>query len=271
MIRLFVFIALLLPAVPAQAETRALIVASSYELSGNAGLELANPLSDALLMQAALRQTAVRDVTVLTEPSKADWEQGFAAFVASLDDDDIALFYFAGHGFQVNGENYFLTSDGEGLIPLNALLQQLTEAARGTIVVIDACRSNPFAMAADTNDFRTVDVTGATRQLVELSVDDLGMAGNGLAQLGNLRGLSAVVFFSTEPGNVAEDGDTPGLGSPFAKVFSSEVARRQSLDEAFRRTAVEVNSRTDGRQSPWRQGDLPFNVFVAGMRALPIP
>ena len=101
--------------------------------------------------------------------------------------------------------------------------------------------------------------------------DDLSNAGNGLAQLGNLRGLSAVVFFSTEPGIVAEDGDTPGLGTPFAKEFSGQIARRQSLDEVFRRTAVVANAVTDGRQSPRRQGDLPFNVFVAGMRALPIP
>jgi len=101
--------------------------------------------------------------------------------------------------------------------------------------------------------------------------DDLSNAGNGHAQLGNLRGLSAVVFFSTEPGIVAEDGDTPGLGTPFAKEFSGQIARRQSLDEVFRRTAVVANAVTDGRQSPWRQGDLPFNVFVAGMRALPIP
>lgn len=253
------------------AETKALIIASNYEIADNPAIELANPLADAILLEAALRRTSVNDVTVLREPTAEDWEAGLEAFVAGLEPDDIALFYYAGHGFQVGGVNYFLTADGESLISLDLIMQRLTSAARGAVVIVDACRSNPFAMADDMEEFRAVEVTGSTRQLVALSVDDLADAASGLAQLGNLRGLSAVVLFSTEPGNVAEDGDTPGLGSPFARAFSEQITRRQSLDEAMRRTAVEVNMATDGRQSPWRQGDLPFNVFIAGMRALPIP
>ena len=267
------FVLALLPANPAQAATKVLIVASSYEASANPQLVLDNPEADALLMQAALCRTSVDEgnVTILRDPGVDEWQAGFDAFAASLDEDDIAFFYYAGHGFQVDGVNYFLTSDGASLISLDSLLQTLTQRARGTIVVVDACRNNPYSYADEASELRMVEVTGGTRQLVALSVDDLSNAGDGLAQLGNLRGLSAVVFFSTEPGNVAEDGDTPGLGSPFAKVFSQQIARRQSLDETFRRTAVEVNAMTEGRQSPWRQGDLPFNVFVAGMRALPIP
>ena len=269
---LFAAIALALVAsVPAHAATKVLVVASSYEASGNPQLVLDNPAADALLMQAALRRTSVDEVTVLNDPSVSGWEEGFNAFINSLEEDDIALFYYAGHGFQVDGSNYFLSSDGRSLISLDSLLQTLTQRARGTIVIVDACRNNPYSYAEEASELQMVEVTGSTRQLVALSVDDLSSAGDGLAQLGNLRGLSAVVFFSTEPGNVAEDGDTPGLGSPFAKVFSEQIARRQSLDEAFRKTAVAVNSQTEGRQSPWRQGDLPFNVFVAGMRALPIP
>jgi uncharacterized caspase-like protein len=91
-----------------------------------------------------------------------------------------------------------------------------------------------------------------------------------MAQLGDLRGLSAIVLFSTEPGNVALDGDA-GAGSPFAKYAAKELARRQSLDSAFRRIAVAVNKATGGQQSPWRQGDLPFDVFLAGMADFPVP
>jgi uncharacterized caspase-like protein len=88
--------------------------------------------------------------------------------------------------------------------------------------------------------------------------------------LGDLRGLSAIVLFSTEPGNVALDGDA-GRGSPFAKIAAKELARRQSLDSAFRRIAVAVNKTTGGQQSPWRQGDLPFDVYIAGMADFPVP
>ena len=92
----------------------------------------------------------------------------------------------------------------------------------------------------------------------------------GLAQVGDLRGLSTVVFFSTEPGNVAIDGEA-GKGSPFAKVLAKEIRKRQSLDDLLRRTAVRVNKMTDGAQSPWRQGDIPFDVFLAGMKTMVIP
>jgi len=61
---------------------------------------------------------------------------------------------------------------------------------------------------------------------------DLGTSGAGLAQLGALRGMSAVVLFSTEPGNVALNGK-PGEGSPSARIAATELARRQSLNAAF--------------------------------------
>lgn len=88
---------------------------------------------------------------------------------------------------------------------------------------------------------------------------------------GEINLLSAVAFFSTEPGNVAEDGDQPGKGRSFAIELAKQIDRRQSLDEVFLKTAIAVNKRTEERQSPWRQGDLAFDVFVSGMRALPIP
>ena len=62
-----------------------------------------------------------------------------------------------------------------------------------------------------------------------------------------------------------------GNGSPFAKQAARELARRQSLDSAFRRIAVAVNKATGGQQSPWRQGDLPFDVYLAGMAEFPVP
>ncbi|MCB2087246.1 MAG: caspase family protein [Sphingomonadaceae bacterium] len=262
---------LLLPLGAAHAETRALIIGSDYSSTPDAKLRLANPVADARMVRAALARTSVRDVTLLEDPDAEQWAAGFQQFADSLSGDDIALLYYAGHGFQIDGSNYLLSGDGVSLISLDSLLRTLTERARGVVVVVDACRNNPFFEAEEDAQMRVVAVEGDTRSLQSVTLDDLAYARNGLAQLANLRGLSAVVFFSTEPGNVAEDGDTPGKGSPFAKVFTREIKRRQSLDETFRKTAVGVNSATDGRQSPWRQGDLPFNVFIAGMRALPIP
>jgi hypothetical protein len=69
---------------------------------------------------------------------------------------------------------------------------------------------------------------------------------------------------------VALDGD-PGRGSPFANALVRELARRQTLDAAIRRITQEVSDRTDGRQSPWRQGDLGFPLFLAGQPRFPVP
>jgi len=255
----------------AHAEVKALIIGSSYESAENENLRLANPIADIRLIRSALRGTSVSELTVLEEPSAEEWQEGLDTWLDTLSGDDIGMFYFAGHGFQVDGINFLMSSDGKTLIPLDAVVTQITERARGAVIVIDACRNNPYFDADPDEDVQIVEISGATRSLNYVSFSDLSLSQGGLAQLANLRGLSAVVFFSTEPGNVAEDGAEPGKGSPFAIEFAKQIDRRQSLDEVMRKTAVAVNERTEERQSPWRQGDLAFDVFISGMRALPIP
>ncbi len=264
-------LALVVLGTPAQAEVKALIVGSDYTSSGNSRLELQNPVADIRLVRSALRGTSINEMIVLEEPSADEWQAGLDQFLDTLTGDDVGLFYFAGHGFQIEGQNYLMSSDGQMLIPLASLVSQIGDRARGAVVIIDACRNNPLVDLDPEDEVQVVAIEGSTRSLTQVSMDTILYSPNGLAQLGNLRGLSAVAFFSTEPGNVAEDGATPGKGSPFAKEFVKQLKRRQSLDEVFRKTAVAVNGRTEGRQSPWRQGDLPFDVFLAGMRALPIP
>lgn len=257
--------------VQASADVKALLIAADYEGTGNKSLQLVNPTRDVRMVAAALRRTSAEEVAVVENPDAEAWNQAFEDYVAGLSGDDIALVYVAGHGFQIDGRNYFLAGDGQSLIGLDSMLQQLTQAAKGVVFVVDACRNNPVFEAEQSTAVEIVEIEGGMRSLETVTLDDLVFSNQGLAQVGNLRGLSAVVFFSTEPGNVAEDGDGAGKGSPFAIEFSREIRRRQSLNETFRKVAVAVNDRTNGRQSPWRQGDLPFDVFVGGMRALPIP
>lgn len=261
---------LLMPAA-AHAEVKALLIGSSYESAENEALRLANPLADIRLVGSALRDTSVDELTVLEEPGADEWQRALDGWLDSLSGDDIGLFYFAGHGFQIEGLNFLMSSDGKSLIPLDSLITQITERARGAVIIIDACRNNPYFEAEPDEQIEIVEISGATRSLSYVTFSDISYSQGGLAQLANLRGLSAVAFFSTEPGNVAEDGPEPGKGSPFAIEFAKQIDRRQSLDEVFRKTAIAVNKRTDERQSPWRQGDLAFDVFVSGMRALPIP
>lgn len=264
-------LALAFVSAPAAAEVKALLLATDYVEAKDERLQLANPVTDARMIAAALRRTTVDEVELVEEPDAARWDAAFTAFADQLSGDDIALVYFAGHGFQIDGSNYLLAADGRSLVGLDAMLRSLTEKTKGVIFVVDACRNNPLIDADSSTAMEIVEVEGNMRALEAVTLDDIVFSNKGLAQVGSLRGLSAVVFFSTEPGNTAEDGDGAGKGSPFAIEFAREIRRRQSLDETFRKTAVAVNERTDGRQSPWRQGDLPFDVFIGGMRALPIP
>ena len=267
--RIALAILLIFGANPAQAEVRALILTSDYVAASDTELRLSNPVVDGRAVAASLRKAGIRDLRLVEEANAQRWQQEFDAFARRLSRDDIALVYYAGHGFQIAGQNYFVTADGDTLIALEEVMKQLTARAKGTIMVIDACRENPLTAQADPFTVLGID-PGTSRTMATIRMGDIEAKSSGLAQLGDLRGLSAIVLFSTEPGNVALDGD-PGRGSPFAKYAARELGRRQSLDSAFRKIAVDVNRATQGQQSPWRQGDLPFDVFIAGMTDFPTP
>jgi uncharacterized caspase-like protein len=251
----------------ARAEIRSLILAASYERASGDVPTLANTIRDGRAIASALRQAGLADVQLIEEPTAARWEEALARFEAGLSPDDIALVYYAGHALQVSGRNYFLAADGTTLIDIEQMLPRL-QRARGTILIVDACRNNPFQHGTASE---TVAIArGDSRALQTVSIGELAASHRGLSQLGNLRGMSAIVLFSTEPGNVALDG-APGEGSPFALAVAAELRRRQSLNSAFRRISVAVNRTTEGAQSPWRQGDLPFDVYIAGMQNFPVP
>lgn len=267
--RIFLCLLLALGASPASAEVRALVLSSDYVAARDEGLRLSNPVFDGRGIAQALRKAGVKDLRLAEEARAERWQAEFQTFVNKLGPDDIALVYYAGHGFQINGQNYLVTADGDTLIALDEVMRKLTAKAKGTIMIVDACRENPAAASSSTLEVRSID-SGTTRAIQTVRMADIGQQSKGLAQLGDLRGLSAIVLFSTEPGNVALDGDE-GKGSPFATQAARELAKRQTLDSAFRRIAVAVNKATKGQQSPWRQGDLPFDVYLAGMADFPVP
>ena len=259
---------LALGANPASAAVRALVLSADYVAATDPGMRLSNPIVDGREITRSLRKAGVEDVRLAEEAVAERWQSEFQAFANRLGPDDIALVYYAGHGFQIGGQNYLVTADGDTLIALDEVMKKLTARAKGTIMIVDACRENPLATANSPLEVRSVDATSRSIQTIRMT--DIERKSKGLAQLGDLRGLSAIVLFSTEPGNVALDGEA-GRGSPFAKFAAKELSRRQSLDSAFRRIAVAVNKATGGQQSPWRQGDLPFDVFLAGMAEFPVP
>ena len=262
----------------ARAETRALLWAADYSLAANTDLKLDNTLLDARAVADMLRRLGLRDVRLTENPTAEVWNSELEGLVQRLQPEDVALLYYAGHAVQVGGRNYFLAADGVTLIASEDVLSTVMAKAKGTVFLIDACRDNPFRDAAS-RPGRTLKIDGLavtggakgpTRAVSSVSLDELSRAADGLSQMGNLRGKNTIVLFSTDPGNVAVDGD-PGRGSPFANAVVRELARRQSLDTAIRRITAEVDRQTGSRQAPWRQGDLTFSLFLAGQPRFPVP
>ncbi len=202
------------------------------ELLGSAGFEVMNTPD---LSQDDLRKTIGE----------------FAGKLAAKGPDTVALVFYAGHGIQVDGENFIVPVDvdpkREADIPLQAvrlndLLNTLNSVPNKTrIVMLDACRNNPFPTISQTT-------------------------GRGLAMVDTKSGAPGTfISYSTSPGSEAEDGS--GANSPYTTAVLT-VAREPglSIEDAFKRVRVSVNEVTQGRQVPWESSSLTsdFRFFVSG-------
>jgi hypothetical protein len=199
---------------------------------------LPNPANDAKVM-AELLGSAGFEVTTASDVSQSEMRKAIGDFADTLTakgPDTVALIYYAGHGLQVDGENFLLPVDvsavHEADIPLqgvrlNDLLNALASVPSKTrIIMLDACRDNPFPA-------------------LEKEV------GRGLALVDTKAGAAGTfISFSTSPGAVAEDGS--GVNSPYTSALL--VAAREhglTLEQALKRVRLAVNKSTDGRQTPW--------------------
>jgi hypothetical protein len=212
---------------------------------------LPNAENDARGMAELLRNAGF-DVTAAPDLSQNDMRQAisdFAAKVAASGPDTVAAVFYAGHGLQVDGENYLIPVDidpkREADIPLQAVrLNDLMNTlgalpTRMRIFMLDACRNNPFPALNQT-------------------------AGHGLAIVDTKAGApGSFISYSTSPGAEAEDGT--GADSPYTTALLS-VAKEPNLpiEETFKRVRVAVNQVTDGRQVPWESSSLtvPF-MFIS--------
>jgi hypothetical protein len=201
---------------------------------------LENPVPDARLIGKAL-ETLGFAVTLLMDTDQTTLNRGIAEFGRALRDagpDATGLFYYAGHGVQSFGTNYLLPVDvaltdaadlGLVAVPAEAVLRQMRSARNRTnIVILDACRNNPFEAI--------------------LSLDD-----NGLAEMKAPTGT--FLAYSTAPGAVALDGDDGN--SPFTSALAANIPTPGlPIEQLFKQVRVEVLSRTGGAQTPWDTSSL---------------
>lgn len=208
---------------------------------------LANATNDAKSMSSVLRKLGFNVIEVV-DGDKAQMVKAIAQMQTLLQGKQaVGMLYYAGHGLQLDWRNY--------MVPVDAKLSQASDiatqtvnienvidtmkrsATRMNIIVLDACRDNPFSGKA---------------------------SGKGLAQLDAPPGT--YLAFATSPGNVAEDGDDNASNGLFTHYLLKELQRPARIEDLFKRVRLQVRQKSQGRQIPWDssslEDDFAFNDGV---------
>ncbi|WP_421980376.1 caspase family protein [Roseibium sp.] len=219
---------------------------ATYEHAG----ELANPLNDADDIAGKL-ETLGFEVVKGTDLDFTGMRRTVRDFVNSLKDADIALFYYAGHGLQVRGRNYLVPVDAQlrsendidfEAMPISLVMSAMERLSKTNLIFLDACRNNPLAR----NLARSMGTRSAS-------------VGNGLARIGS--GVGTLVSFSTQPGNVALDGE--GRNSPFTAALVEHLGHPgEDISQSLVRVRVDVLQATGGQQIPWENSSLTGKVIL---------
>ena len=233
-------------------EKFALVVGNGAYTEGR----LANPTKDALLMGETLKSLGFTLVggRAHTDITKED----LSLQIIELGDQlkrtrGVGVFYFAGHGMQIDGQNYLIPIgaklDREEHIKIygvsmDEVMSQMEGAQnRLNLIVLDACRNNPFTSA-----YRS-----ATRGL------KLQSAPGG-----------TMILYSTRPGKVSLDGD--GKNSPFTRALTKQMRTPGlKLEEVMRATINDVETETKGQQTPWQEGFVRESYSFVAPTPAPAP
>jgi formylglycine-generating enzyme required for sulfatase activity len=196
------------------------------------GATLRNPVNDARALRDSLRRLGFT-VTLAENLTKRQLADAAEAFAQRLGERDLALVYFAGHGVQVEGENYLVPVDFQGrseadvqydAYPASKLRARLEETrARVRLLVFDACRNNPYRFKR----------SGAT----------------GLAPMASNAEGTAIIFGAGD-GQTADDNAAAANGLFTTKLLSALETPGLGLDQIFKRVQAEVYAASGGKQLP---------------------
>lgn len=232
---------------------------------------LPNPLNDARDMAATLWQAGFETIEVI-DANREEMLAAIAAFAKRLGEGTDAVFYYAGHGVQSDGANFLLPIDtavehagdvSRYGIDANEIAGLMGAGnARMNVIILDACRDNPFLDMADEpnliTELREIDeslvIANANTEVVVRST------ASGLAPLQTNR-AETIVGYSTGPGEVALDGD--GENSPYTEALLEHInTPGLEIDIMFRRVRASVREITDGFQVPWVASTLENEFYI---------
>ena len=227
---------------PALAEKRVALVLGNSAYQNVA--PLANPVNDSAKIASTLKDAGFDVVDSRRDLSAADTRRALRDFADRSRDADIAVVYYAGHGIEVDGGNYLIPVDArlerdtdvyDEALSLDRILVAMEPAKKLRLVILDACRDNPFS--------RTMKRTVASRAI-----------GQGLAKV-EPTSPNVLIAYSAKAGSTAADGD--GNNSPFTAALSHHLTK-PGLDvrRAFGFVRDEVLKTTGNKQEPFVYGSL---------------
>jgi formylglycine-generating enzyme required for sulfatase activity len=244
------WLALMCALTPAHADKRVALVIGNSTYTNISPLR--NPARDAQLIADTLRGLGF----TLTgggpqiDLDKAGFDRAVQNFGEQLQSADVALFYYAGHGIGLRGANYLVPIDANvtreadaelRMLNVNRVLEQMDDSPGGrlNLVILDACRNNPFESR-------------------------LRSASRGLSVMQAPGGT--LISFATQPGAVAQDGDSDH--SPFTAALANSIRQPgRGLFEVFNEIGLSVKQATRGAQQPWTSSSpIAGQFYFAGPR-----
>ena len=213
--------------------------------------KLANPKNDATDVAAALKKHGFQVIDGF-DLTKTDFEHKVRAFSTELRGAEAGLFFYAGHGLQVAGQNYLVPIDAKAetadaldweMLRLDLIHRTMERAANTNIIFLDACRDNPL-----------------TRNLARAMGTRSAEIGRGLAAVES--GVGTLISFSTQPGNVALDGR--GRNSPFAAALVRQLSKtKDDLSAVLIAVRNDVMKETQRKQVPWEHSALTGRFYFS--------
>jgi len=221
---------------------------------------LPNPANDARSIAALLGDLGF-NVDTLMDADAAGLSGAVAKFEEDAAGADVALVYYSGHGVEAGGENFLVPVDAslsepKGFASATRLLERLQKTVPVAIILLDACRDNPFppgaTLADDNGKPQPIAAAGlgATRGVTRFTSDP-----------GKPDSVGAIIGFAAEPGKVALDGE-PGGESPYAAALLKHLAAGGfHFADIMTMVTEEVYLRSGGRQVPWTNASLRRQLF----------
>jgi hypothetical protein len=221
---------------------------------GNSGYEnikqLKNPSNDAALLYTVLTKLKFQLIEdkPLLDLTRDQFNKAILSFLQAASKADVALFYYAGHGVQMSGENYLVPIDTDSplhvdekelraqMINANKFLNGLSHTSTTVnLIILDACRDDPFAVSSRS--------LTANRGLAEMKAPQ-----------------ASIIWYATAPGRVAQDGS--GDNGPFAAALAHNIlAQSQDVYRVLNKTGMEVLNVTAKKQIPWIASSPISGIF----------